>query len=571
MLSFFEMLGLLEAKASKKKTAKDALTDSGASTPAQVEPAVSATPQYSKTNPHPNAGKITWYDSGRTVDGKWVDYTPEEIEASRRAEEERQAKQSAGTVMTDAQKKRAEREAAEAERVRALKDYQARWEKLRTDVENLAQTEKDPAKIANQLGASVEDVEEILNPPENDPFADGSDNARPVSQLSKKEIERLAREERQRKDAAETKMGATGLRDGGAKYAADQVPLWNNLLKSRSYRVATLLAIKELGLEKKVSGAATAPPMDVLKQDATGRFTNDENFVIALYQSRDQKSGPDEVIMTAEDFLKVRKWAMDFLGFSGRENDNDPLLSVSFRQALSSGMDEDYDLVPIVRRAMNFEKQLSKDQIAGISTTIGGLAEKLASMTPQGGLEKTDPELDVAAVSYMISVSQTSKRAKDAAIVSPKRGSGARMFAGKRATVVTPAGPVTRANAGISGEDGPETGRTYQRKFNIFEVEPNADISDPNTKVRVRPIEEIGAMDDRIDDPNDPRAKRTFKPVTFGRPVDAMRRLLGGGKPSGQQDQSPQAPKDSEVDFGDTAFESTDLSDLMNVLEYWDK
>lgn len=579
MLSFFEMLSLLEARA-KRKTAKDALVDAGTATPAEVEPAVPAAPQYSKENPHPSYGTITTHASGRMVDtptGRvWQDYTPEE---RKKAEEE--LTRSTGTA-NQANLARNEK-AIEAERkAKALRDYQAAWSNFTTQLQSLQASGKSDEEITSELGSSFQTlnaaaraydprgvydkIEDAISDAsysgdEADPFTGGED-AKPVSQLSKKEMEKIRKEEEARRRAAETKMGATGdITTGAAKYAGDLVLMWNDWMKGRTYRVFTKMAIKDLGI--KVDGPAVVS--GALEPDS------DEYFKIALYESRGDKSGPDEIIMTARDFLKVNKWVKENLGFEGRP-DSSFELNVSFRQAVAAGLESDPDMSAVVLRALKLEKYILNPQIVGKETTIAGLAEmlsKLAKTDVVGGLDpvKESDDLNQAAVSYMITVAKTSKRVQDAAIASSKRALGARMFAGKKATVVTAAGPVTRANAGIGKEDGPEMGRQYQKKFDIFEVEPNADLSDPNTKVRVKERDEMAEIDTRDDNPY---AKRTYVP-NMGRAVDRARLAFGGGKKSAETPSLPEPQAAPEKPKLDLDLESTDLSDLMTVLEYWNK
>lgn len=619
MLSFFEMLNLLEGRRKPalpeqtpnvagfgdQESALAHLKDLATTKPAAprtrakkavVEPAVIAQPskptatqsQYSKENPHPNYGKMG-YAGFRVPTGKIDpktgkeverDMTPEEIQAMVDREKAERMERAARLSKSSSQEK-----IEEEKRKKALEKFQNAWATFSSEVEGLhssgtemqdiidksyesfaklnqAAREYDPTGTSSYSDIETA-IDDVLNVGDVDPFKGGED-AKPTSQLSKKEMEKIRKEEEARRRESETNLGATGdLTQGQARFAADFVTLWNDWMKGRTYRVFTKNAIKALGIKPR----GPAVVAGALEENS------DEYFKIALYTSRDDKSGPDEVIMTAADFLKIKKWVEDNLGFERRE-DGSVDGTASFRQAISAGMDEDIDLSPVVMRALKLEKHLLSRQVVDKETTVGGLADTLSRLAKTdlvGGLDPVEEveDLNVAAVAYMISVSQTNKRLKDAFIGSEKRGSGARIFAGKKATVVTPSGPKTRANAGISGETGAEKGRVYQRKFDIFEVAPNADISDPNTKVRVRPPAEIAKIDTRDDNPF---TKRNF---TYGSAMDRLMSQFGGGKKDAGQGSLPPPTSSGEskpkVNLDDLDLESTDLSDLMSVMEYWNK
>jgi hypothetical protein len=591
MLSFFEMLDLLEGR--RKPAAPTAAIPEPPVEPvaaprakkATIEPPVAAqTPKYSKENPHPNMGKMTSYNSGRVVDGKWVDYTPEELE--REKEREREATLARRVQPSTSDLQQIEKKKEEEQRKIKLKAFQDAWSNFSSEVERLHSSGVETGDISDQTGEmfmrlnqaareydptgassydSIETaIDDVLSVGDVDPFAKGSEDAKPTSQLSKKEMEKIRKEEEARRRESETNLGATGdLSQKQAKDAADTVMLWNDWMKGRTYRVFTKNAIKELGIKPRGPAVVAGALED----------NSDEYFKIALYTSRDDKSGPDEVIMTAADFLKVKNWVEKEMGFE-RRADGSVDGTASFRQALSAGMDEDIDLSPVVMRALKLEKHLLNRQVVDKETTVGDLADtlgRLAKTDLSGGLDPVEEaeDLNVAAVAYMISVSQTNKRLKDAFIGSEKRGSAARIFAGKKATIVTPSGPKTRANAGVSSETGPEKGRVYQRKFDIFEVAPNADLSDPNTKVRVRPPKEIAEIDTRDDNPF---TKRNF---TYGSSMDRLMSQFGGGKKDAGQESLPPPTSSGEpkpkVNLDDLDLESTDLSDLMSVMEYWNK
>jgi len=143
MLSFFEMLGLLEAK---KSTVKEPAVEPNAT----VEPAVEPKPQYSKENPHPEAGTIRSHNSGRVVNGKWMDYTPEELEKMKEPSKpsrevdplvQSQVDQRSEKELAKQQEKKAA-DIAELQRTENLKKYQQAWERFTNLVLNARKKQK---------------------------------------------------------------------------------------------------------------------------------------------------------------------------------------------------------------------------------------------------------------------------------------------------------------------------------------------------------------------------------------------------------------------------------------------
>lgn len=315
---------------------------------------------------------------------------------------------------------------------------------------------------------------------------------------------------------------------GAGNYAADLVVDWNNYLASPVYQLFTQQASKDLGLPYKFP---------------RGRYE------IALDVSRDKKVKElPEVIMTPKDFLDIKRAVTKMLGFEGMAKSLSQ--SLSFRQALTVGLQSDPALFPIVKRALELERYLLSGKIIGRTTTIQGLANMLAAEAGQnlaGGVGGEEIPDDTDVVAYIIQTSKQTKRVSDTVVGSRPRGNQPlRQMGRKRGAMVH--GP--RPDLDRAGEEPkaiPDTTvRRYQTPFDIFEVD--GDLNDPSTKVRVKRRSEVADVDGSDDGTNP--TKRNYVPLPkMGSALDRARDAFG----------------DDEI-----AKEATEWSDIMNLIEYWD-
>jgi hypothetical protein len=188
------------------------------------------------------------------------------------------------------------------------------------------------------------------------------------------------------------------------------------------------------------------------------------------------------------------------------------------------------------------------------------LAEKLTSLVDgglKGGLEgKLVDESDLAAVSYMIKVSRTRKKAEEQPMGARPRGQQPMRNPTRKRSSFELGDPNRDRSSGIGKEDGPEMVQAYQRPFNFFKVEKGADITDPKTRVYVKTKDELAEVD-RSDD---------------GTPTGSMY----GSKLSTQMARLKAAQKRREEDRplfgnpGDYPKESVDWEDVLGLLDYWD-
>jgi hypothetical protein len=311
---------------------------------------------------------------------------------------------------------------------------------------------------------------------------------------------------------------------GAGNYAADLVVDWNNYLASPVYQLFTAQASKDLKLPYKFP---------------RGRFE------IALDVSRDKKVKElPEVVMTPRDFLDIKRAVTKMLGFEGVSTSLSQ--SLSFRQALTVGLNADPALFPIVKRALELERYLLSGKIVGRTTTIQGLANMLAAEAGPslaGGLGGEEVPDDTDVVAYIIQTSKQTRRVSDAVIGSRPRGNQPlRQMGRKRGAMVH--GP--RPDLDRAGEEPasiPDTTvRRYQTPFDIFEVD--GDLNDPQTKVRVKRRSEVADLD-TADDGTDP-TKRNYVPLSkIGSALDRARDAFG------------------------ESTEVTEWCDIMNLVEYW--
>jgi hypothetical protein len=604
MLSFFEMLGLIEAKKSTVEKPN-----------ALVEPAVEPKPQYSKENPHPNAGTIRSHNSGRVVNGKWVDYTPEELEQMKEPSKpsrevdplvQSQVDQRSEKELAKQQDKKAAA-IAELQRTENLKKYQQAWERFTNLVLNARKKTKSVKKIAIILRAekvlldpntgeetndkekgvetdlfsylndkarkfdprsvysSVEEAIEDALPAESEE-EQGSDSANPI-ELDK---DAIAQNTPKGPDpnVAIAKSRSKPLSQSESRRIAENLEFYNGALRGTAYSFYTRLAIEELDMPY------VMPPVKTLyfvnnKEVDLQTYNNAEGpkeaiktgeFEVSLEGSRgeaakEKTSKVQELVMAAVDFQKVFRYVLSLLRIS-REGE-EPEYNITYRQALAAPSESNPDMIPVIVRALKFEKQL--ERVQGFKGTIEALAEKLTSLVDgglRGGLEeKLVDESDLAAVSYMIKVSRTRKKAEEQPMGARPRGQQPMRNPTRKRSSFELGDPNRSRSSGIGKEDGPEMVQAYQRPFNFFKVEKGADITDPKTRVYVKTKDELAEVD-RSDD---------------GTPTGSMY----GSKLSTQMARLKAAQKRREEDRplfgnpGDYPKESVDWEDVLGLLDYW--
>lgn len=622
MLSFFEMLGLLEAKRSTVKKP-------GVEPNATVEPAVEPKPQYSKENPHPNAGKITVSDSGQVVDtptGRiWKDYkdmTPEELaKIGRSSEPEREVDPLVQSQVNQRSQKEIEkqREKKEAGRVAlqrtmSLRDYQNAWSifsnlvlearkktksvkkiaillrrKLLIDPDTLQETTAEALKKKKIKGIEIDDIFSYLNDkarksdprsvyssveeaiedalPFEDKEEQGDDSVNPI-ELDK---DAIAQNTPKGPDpnVAIAKSRSKPLSQNESRRIAENLEFYNGALRGTAYSFYTRLAIEELDMPY------IMPPVKTLyfvnnKEVDLQTYNNSEGpkeaiktgeFEISLEGSRgeaakERTSKVQELVMAAVDFQKVFRYVLNLLRIS--RDGEEPEYNITYRQALAAPSESNPDMIPVIVRALKFEKQL--ERVQGFKGTIEALAEKLTNLVDgglKGGLEaKLVDETDLAAVSYMIKVSRTNKKAEEQPMGARPHGRQPMRNPTRKRSSFELGDPNRSRSSGVGKEDGPEMVQAYQRRFGFFKVEKGADITDPKTKIYVKTKDELAKVD-RSDD---------------GTPTGSMY----GSKLSTQMARLKAAQKRREEDRplfgnpGDYPKESVDWEDVLGLLDYWD-
>jgi hypothetical protein len=278
MLSFFEMCNLLQKQREKLLGISEAgeflkkfgetlgKKKSAGGTP-------TAEPQQASILPTPVAGDAP---------------TPAPQNSAADREAKLASRVSSG-VMGDLQR----RKEAE-ERQAALKAQQDAWDQLKADVLKLSKRTKNTAKIAEKLGASEQDVKDILEPADMNPFT-GSEDAAPVEDNS----DEIGPDYTGDTETVKGRQGGRKVTARGAAYFVDKVMDWNNYLASPVYQEFTKMAAKALGFPYKF------PP-------------SSERFEISLDVSKGATSGPREVVMNKHEFMKITQWVRDYLGFDGK-------------------------------------------------------------------------------------------------------------------------------------------------------------------------------------------------------------------------------------------------------------
>jgi hypothetical protein len=608
MLSFFEMLGLLEAK-------KSTVGDTAVKPNATVEPAVEPKPQYSKENPHPEAGTIRSHNSGRVVNGKWVDYTPEELEQMKEPSKpsrevdplvQSQVDQRSEKELAKQQEKKAAA-IAELQRTENLKKYQQAWDRFTNAVLNARKKTKSVKKIAIILQAerilvdpnTGEETNDKEKGVETDLFSYLNDKARKTDPRSVySSVEEAIKdalpaegEEEQGSDSANpieldkdaiaqntpkgpdpnvaiAKSRSKPLSQSEFSRVAENLEFYNGALRGTAYSFYTRLAIEELDMPY------VMPPVKTLyfvnnkevdlqtynSADGPKEAIKTGEFEVSLEGSRgeaakERTSKVQELVMAAVDFQKVFRYVLSLLRIS-REGE-EPEYNITYRQALAAPSESNPDMIPVIVRALKFEKQL--ERVQGFKGTIEALAEKLTSLVDgglRGGLEeKLVDESDLAAVSYMIKVSRTRKKAEEQPMGARPRGQQPMRNPTRKRSSFELGDPNRSRSSGIGKEDGPEMVQAYQRPFNFFKVEKGADITDPKTRVYVKTKDELAEVD-RSDD---------------GTPTGSMY----GSKLSTQMARLKAAQKRREEDRplfgnpGDYPKESVDWEDVLGLLDYW--
>lgn len=545
MLSFFEMCNLLQKQREKLLGISEAgefLTKFGKKKSDQAAPeqapapAAAAKPKRTKkatiiptsvsgdaptpSPKNPNVGKIS-YSGYRVKTGEYDDngneierpMTPEEIQAMQDREREEKNKQIAMRVAGRSG-------AASKETPEQRMDRQGAWVKTKEKVLNLSNT-MSPEEIADEVGISLDDVNDILEPVDINPFT-GSEDAKPKQDNS----DEVGSDYTGDTETIKGRQGGRKITARGMAYFVDKVMDWNNYLASPVYQEFTKMAAKAL------SFPYVFPP-------------SGERFQISLDTSKGVTSGPNEVVMNKQEFMQIVRWVRDYLGFDGKV-ENSIERNVSYRQALASEVNRNPESAPMVARALDFEKVILSKSLMGKKYTIKTLADALASKALAGGLNSMNKAEDTEVVGFMIETSQKFRRMEDVAMQGKKGRQGTRVPTVKVTALernpksplyIDPANP---RRSGSTGEDGPEKVRQYQRPFDFFVIEKGADLSNPNTVVYIKSKDEMFQMDTRDDE-----GDRGRYPSMRDQVVKSM-------------EQEPRT-------------EATEWIDLMNLMEYWDK
>lgn len=339
---------------------------------------------------------------------------------------------------------------------------------------------------------------------------------------------------------------------------------------NREWRTLLDLAIHALGI-KDVNGQHLEVPHGAFEIS----LNNSRKGVARAQGGLDPAH--EELVMGADDFRKAMDWIHEYIGV--RQGQSDIERNASFKQALVSKFsnaktDADKE---VVLRALQFEDKLLN--FAGGTYTLQSLAQTLADSVGKnlaGGIGTKDDELDQKALVYLIKTSRQANRQSDEIIGGSRkgravgvRGSGTTKDKSdwrhqlEKKTLDLMRKGMSREKAEVQAKEiisarkekyaarsvEPTKVQVYARPFNFFLLPKGANLDDPNTKVKIKSMDEIAEMG------KDEEGNVDFANIRAGNKNQAAMAAIAAMQRDLNRKIVP---------------ESSDWENLLDTLEYWE-
>jgi hypothetical protein len=403
-----------------------------------------------------------------------------------------------------------------------------------------------------------------------DPF-DGDEDAQPIKTYSPDEP-----------DQAPQQVQKQLLRGRQADRVADLHQMYNQSIfgrlgksaddmgGNREWRTLLDLAIHALGI-KDVNGQ----PLEVPHGAFEISLNNSRKGVARAQGGLDPSH--EELVMGADDFRKAMDWIHEYIGVQQGQSNIER--NASFKQALVSKFSNaknDADK-QVVLRALQFEDKLLN--FAGRTYTLQSLAQSLADTVGKnlsGGIGTKDENLDQKALVYLIKTSRQANRQSDEIIGGSRKGKAVSVRGSgttkdksdwrhqlEKKTLDLMRKGLSREKAEVEAKEiisarkekyaarsvEPTKVRVHARPFNFFLLPKGADLNDPNTKIRIKSVDEIAEMGKNVEGEVD------FANMRIGNKDQAAKAAIAALQRNINKKIVP---------------ESLDWENLLDALEYWE-